>query len=101
MYKELQKNPFIDLCGSKLMENEIDTAWIRLSAKVVFEENQAVKKMIMKKSPIVHELYQNDENHPLFKVFYFADIKGSLNNLAHVKGLKERVEFAKPVEFEF
>lgn len=33
MYKELQKNPFIDLCGSKLMENEIDTAWIRLAQK--------------------------------------------------------------------
>ena len=101
MYKELQKNPFIDLCGSKLMENEIDTAWIRLSAKVVFEENRAVKKMIMKKSPIVHDLYQNDENHPLLKVFYLADIRGSLNNLGHVKGLKERAEFAKPVEFEF
>lgn len=37
----------------------------------------------------------------MYKVFYLADIKGSLNNLGHVKGLKERADFAKPVEFEF
>ncbi|MBB5219703.1 putative pyridoxamine 5'-phosphate oxidase family protein [Treponema rectale] len=50
---ELSANPYIDLCGSRLMENEIDTVWIRMSARVVFEENLTVKKMIMEKSSIV------------------------------------------------
>lgn len=101
MYAELVKNPWIDLCGSKLLENEIQTAWIRLSAEAVFEENLEVKKMIMEKSAIVHELYENNAEHPLFKVFYLKNIRGSLNNLGHVKGLSERADFARPEEFEF
>ena len=101
MYAELVKNPWIDLCGSKLLENEIQTTWIRLSAEAVFEENLEVKKMIMEKSAIVHELYENNAEHPLFKVFYLKNIRGSLNNLGHVKGLSKRADFAKPKEFEF
>ena len=101
MYAELVKNPWIDLCGSKLLENEIQTAWIRLSAEAVFEENLEVKKMIMEKSAIVHELYENNAEHPLFKVFYLKNISGSLNNLGHVKGLSERTDFAKLEEVEF
>ena len=79
----------------------IFTAWIRLSAEAVFEENLEVKKMIMQKSAIVHELYENTAEHPLFKVFYLKNIRGSLNNLGHVKGLSKRADFAKPKEFEF
>ena len=37
----------------------------------------------------------------LFKVFYLKNIRGSLNNLGHVKGLSKRADFAKPKEFEF
>ena len=57
--------------------------------------------MIMEKSAIVHELYENNAEHPLFKVFYLKNIRGSLNNLGHVKGLSERTDFAKLEEFEF
>ena len=99
MYAELQKFPFIDLCASRLEKNEINTSWIRFSAEVVFEENQAVKEAIMKKSGIVRELYKNKADHPLFKVFCLKNIHGSMNNLGHVKGLEERVDFAKPKEF--
>ena len=99
MFKEFSVNPYIDLCGSRLMENEIDTAWIRMSARVVFEENLTVKKMIMGKSSIVRQLYKNDANHSLFKVFYLSEISGSLNNLGHVKGLEENKAFSKPVVF--
>ena len=94
-------NPYIDLCGSRLMENEIDTAWIRMSARGVFEENLTVKKMIMEKSSIVRQLYKNDANHSLFKVFYLSEIFGSLNNLGHVRGLEENKAFSKPVVFKF
>jgi len=101
MYKELCKNPFVDICGSRLLENEINTTWIRMSARCIFEENQTVKKMVMEKSAIVKELYNNDWQHPLFKVFYLSEINGSLNNLGHVKGLEEKADFAKPVYFSF
>ena len=99
MYKELMSCPSIELCGSRLDNDEIQTAWIRLSAEVVFEDNRQVKQLIMDKSSIVHELYQNNTYHPLFKTFYLKNIQGSMNNLGHVKGLEDRKDFARPVEF--
>ena len=105
MYAELQKSPFIDLCGSRLQKDEIVTAWIRFSAEVVFpaesEEIRGIKKAIMQKSKIVRELYNNNQEHPLFKVFYLKNICGSVNNLGHVKGLEERKDFSRPIEFSF
>ena len=101
MYAELKKSPYIELCASRLESDEIDSVWIRFSAEVVFDENQEVKKEIMQKSAIVHELYENNPNHPLFKVFYLKNIKGSMNNLGHVKRLRARNVFAKPDEFVF
>ncbi|HBG65177.1 MAG TPA: hypothetical protein DDW78_01755 [Treponema sp.] len=100
MYAELQSCPFVDLCASRLEKDEISTSWIRFSAEVVFEENRDVKQAIMEKSAIVHELYGNNPDHPLFKVFYLKDIRGSVNNLGHVKGLDEKEEFDKPVFFD-
>ena len=58
-----------------------------------------VKKAILQKGVIVHELYQDNPGHPLLAVFYLKNILGSINNLGHVKGLEERADFAKPVEF--
>ncbi|MBR3813853.1 MAG: pyridoxamine 5'-phosphate oxidase family protein [Spirochaetaceae bacterium] len=105
MYAELLSSPFVELCSSRIQENEIDTAWIRFSAEVIFpeesEKTHEIKKAIMKKSPIVHELYNNNSEHPLFKVFYLKNIHGSLNNLGHVKGLAERKDFSPIIEFEF
>ena len=105
MYAELQKSPFIDLCGSRLQKDEITTAWIRFSAEVVFpaesEEIRGIKKAIMQKSKVVRELYNNNQEHPLFKVFYLKNICGSVNNLGHVKGLEERNDFSRPIEFSF
>ena len=105
MYAELQKNPYVDLCASKLQEDEITTAWIRFSAEVVFpdenEEILKIKEAIMKKSAIVKELYNDNPKNPIFKVFYLKNIQGSLSNLGHVKGLEERENFLPIVEFKF
>ena len=101
MFKELTAYPSIELCGSRLEKDEIQTAWIRLSSDVVFEENRRVKELIMEKSAIVHELYQNNPDHPLFKVFYLKDIHGTMNNLGHVKGLADRDDFSPVIEFQF
>ena len=105
MYAELQESPFIDLCASRLQEDESTTAWIRFSAEVVFpkddENTRRIKELIMKKSGIVRELYKDDADNPIFKVFYLKNIRGALNNLGHVKGLKERKDFSPNIEFEF
>ena len=101
MYKELKDCPSIELCGSRLERDEIQTAWIRLSAEVVFEDNRRVKQLIMEKSCIVHELYQDNPDHPLFKTFYLKNIHGSMNNLGHVKGLADRDDFSPVIEFQF
>ena len=55
----------------------------------------------MKKSRIVRELYNDDPNNSIFKVFYLKNIQGSLSNLGHVKGLEERENFLPIVEFKF
>lgn len=100
MYQELQANPCLEICGSKLEEDEIMTPWIRFSAEAVFEENKKVKQMIIEKSSIVNTLYKDDADNPIFKVFYLKNVKGSFNNLGHVKGLEDKENFAKPVFFE-
>lgn len=103
MYAEMRASPFVEICASRLEENEIDTKWIRFSAEAVFPDDGArtlgIKEAIMEKSAIVRELYSNDAGHPLFKVFYLKDVKGSMNNLGHVRGLEARSGFQNSVEF--
>ena len=104
MYAEMRASPFVELCGSRLQENEITTTWIRFSAEVVFpednEETLEVKKAIFEKSSIVRELYGGDSDNPIFKVFYLRNIHGTMANLGHVKGLHGRDDLGgKPVEF--
>ena len=101
VYKELQANPALELCGCKLEENEIQTPWIRFSAEAVFEERQDIRDAIIEKSSIVNALYSKMRENPIFKVFYLKNIDGWMTNLGNVKGLEKRAEFAKPIHFEF
>lgn len=101
VYKELQANPALELCGCKLEENEIQTPWIRFSAEAVFEERQDIRDAIIEKSSIVNALYSKMRKNPIFKVFYLKNIDGWMTNLGNVKGLEKRAEFAKPIHFEF
>ena len=90
VYKELQANPALELCGSKLEENEIQTPWIRFSAEAVFEERQDIRDAIIEKSSIVNALYSKMRKNPIFKVFYLKNIDGWMTNLGNVKGLEKR-----------
>lgn len=101
VYKELQANPSLELCGCRLEENEIQTPWIRFSAEAVFEERQDIRDAIIEKSCIVNALYSKMRENPIFKVFYLKNIDGWMTNLGNVKGLEKRTEFAKPIHFEF
>ena len=101
VYAELQANPSIELCGCKMEEDEIKSAWIRFSAEVVFEERQDIRDAIIEKSSIVNALYSTMRDNPIFKVFYLKNIDGWMTNLGHVKGLKDKAEFDKPEHFTF
>lgn len=101
VYAELQANPNIELCGCKLEKDEMQTPWIRFSAKAVFEERADIRYAIIDKSVIVNTLYKEMRDNPIFKVFYLTDIDGWMTNLGHVKGLEARGEFAKPIHFSF
>ena len=101
VYKELQANPSLELCGCRLEENEIQTPWIRFSAEAVFEERQDIRDAIIEKSCIVNALYSKMRENPIFKVFYLKNIDGWMTNLGNVKGLEKRTEFAKPIHFAF
>lgn len=101
VYAELQANPCLELCGCKLENDEMQTPWIRFSAKAVFEERQDIRDAIIEKSAIVKTLYKDMRDNPIFKVFYLTDIDGWMTNLGHVKGLADRADFSKPIHFVF
>ena len=101
VYAELQANPCIELCGCKLEADEMQTPWIRFSAKAVFEERQDIRDAIIEKSAIVNTLYRDMRDNPIFEVFYLTHIDGWMTNLGNVKGLEKRAGFAQPVHFNF
>ncbi|MDY6326353.1 MAG: pyridoxamine 5'-phosphate oxidase family protein [Bacteroidales bacterium] len=74
LYAELQSFPHVEICASSLETDQINSRWVRFSAEAVFppqsELVSQVKKDIMEKSPIVHELYHDNPDNPIFVVFY-------------------------------
>lgn len=66
VYADMQKNPYIEVCVSNA-----NFAWIRLSGKVVFENNMAVKEQCMD-NPIIKGQYKTADN-PILEVFYLEN----------------------------
>jgi uncharacterized pyridoxamine 5'-phosphate oxidase family protein len=75
VYKEIQNNPYIELCAS----GEI-MSWIRLSGKVVFSDNIEIKEKVFEVNPIVKGIYK-DPGNPEFEVFYLEDASASINEI--------------------
>lgn len=69
VYKELQANPYIQICVSSS-----EYQWIRLSGKAVFVDDKAIKEAALE-NPIVKENYQTADN-PAFEVFYLENPHG-------------------------
>ena len=69
VYKDMQENPNVEISVSSP-----EFAWIRLSGKVVFENNMTVKEACMN-NPIVKSQYGNADN-PIFEVFYLEEPHG-------------------------
>mgnify|MGYP004499048283 FL=1 len=69
VYKDMQENPYVEISVSSP-----EYAWIRLSGKVVFENNMEVKQGCIE-NPIVMSQYDTADN-PIFEVFYLEDAHG-------------------------
>jgi len=68
VYRDMQENPNIQISITNPAHS-----WIRISAKAVFENNMAVKKLCMN-IPIIKGIFGKPTN-PTFEVFYLADAK--------------------------
>jgi len=75
IYKELQKNPHIELCVS----GEI-MSWLRLKGTVIFSDNVQMKKKVLEINPLVKSIYK-EPNNPEFEVFYLEDVTASVNEI--------------------
>ncbi len=71
VYRETLADPNVELSVSSP-----EYAWLRLSGRVVYENNLAVKKACMN-FPIVKSVYQTADN-PTFEVFYLQDVSGTI-----------------------
>lgn len=67
VYSELTKQPYVELSAASR-----NNAWLRIAARVVFEDNRQIKDWIIEHSPLVKSIYKSGDN-PVFEVFYLAD----------------------------
>ncbi len=75
IYKELQKQPYIELCTSGP-----NMSWLRLEGKVVFSEDLKIKEKVFEKSPLVAGIYKVPDN-PMFEVFYLENVKATIGEI--------------------
>ncbi len=67
VYKEIKTAPYIELCVASP-----NNAWIRISGKVEFSDDIAVKAAIIENSQLVKSKYKTPDN-PIFEIFYLKD----------------------------
>lgn len=75
IYKELQKQPYIELCTSGS-----NMTWLRLEGKVVFSDNLKIKERVFEVSPLVAGIYKVPDN-PIFEVFYLDEATASIGEI--------------------
>lgn len=66
VYKQLQANPYMEFSSSSP-----NFSWIRLSGKVEFSQDLALKEKVLAANGLVKSIYQRADN-PIFEVFYLA-----------------------------
>ena len=64
VFKQLQANPAVEICTVKQ-----DMTWLRVSGKVVLEDNRAAKEHILETQPLIKGIYGSADN-PEFTTFY-------------------------------
>lgn len=76
IFKELKNNPYVEISIA-----DKNFSWLRLNGKVVFSNDENIKKKILENSPLVKSIYKNFDN-PIFEVFYLAEAKGTISTLS-------------------
>jgi uncharacterized pyridoxamine 5'-phosphate oxidase family protein len=77
IYREIKKNPHVELCVCG--EN---FSWLRLSGKVVFSDNLAIKKKIFDAAiPLIQSFYKSPDN-PIFALFYLDEAVATISDLS-------------------
>ena len=76
VYPEIQKQPFVELCASG--EN---LSWLRLSGKVVFTQDLAIKEKVQEASDLVKSIYKTADN-PVFEVFYLNEASATISDFS-------------------
>ena len=75
VYRELQEQPYVELCASGA-----NNSWLRISAKVVFENNLEIKTRVLEVSPLVKGIYK-DPTNPNFEVLYLDEAVASISEI--------------------
>lgn len=76
VYKQIEKNPYVEICTSSPKSE-----WMRLSGKVIFSKDKAIKEEIIAKSPLVKSIYETADN-PIFEIFYLGEAKAVLSDFS-------------------
>ena len=76
VYKQIEKNPYVEICTSSQKFE-----WVRLSGKVVFSKDKAIKEQIITSSPLVKSIYETADN-PIFEIFYLEEAKAILSDFS-------------------
>lgn len=63
VFKQIQANPSVQICAVKQ-----DMTWVRVTAKVSFEDNRSVKEHILDSQPLIKNIYGTVDN-PEFTTF--------------------------------
>lgn len=66
VFAQLQANPSVQICAVKP-----DCTTLRVDAKVIFEDNIAIKERILAEQPLIKTLYGSADN-PDFVTFHIA-----------------------------
>lgn len=72
VYAEIQKQPYVELCASGE-----DFSWLRLSGRVVFTHDLAIKDKVLEANALVKSIYQTPDN-PAFEVFYLDEASATM-----------------------
>lgn len=76
VHKEIKKQPFVELCALGA-----NFSWMRLSGKVVFTQDLAIKEKVQKASDLVKSIYKTADN-PVFEVFYLDEASATISDFS-------------------
>lgn len=81
VYRQMKQNPKVEISGT------LDSEWIRLTGKAVFDTRKEAKSAMLEANPILKGMY--DANDPIFEVFYLED---AVANILSLDGKNETIE---------